>query len=193
MKTCNLISCWRKQKCHLEAQGMEDLCPAVKEIVEEAKEKTERAWREQTHSSQIVPLTRFRGTVRTITDNFSIEVALQHMRNYEAARRKKFIADRDFERKWEVRIVDPGPMPKAWLPQSENNKFYDGATNIEDRSAVITGVNPVTSVAKLVKAHKIITRQERYERDHWKMDAKLQFNENLRQEKIMNMLEAAEV
>ena len=172
---------------------MEDLCPAVKEIVEEAKAQTEKAWREQTHFSQVVPLTRFRGTVRTITDSFSIDVALQHMRNYEAARRKKFIADRDFEKKWEVRMIDPGPLPKPWLPQSENNKFYDGATNIEDRSAVITGANPVTAVAKMVKAHRIITRQERFERDHWIMNAKLLFNEKMRQDKIMNMIESKEV
>ena len=193
MKTCKMVSCWRKQKCHLEEQGMEDLCPTVKEIVEDAKEQTERAWREQTHPSQVVPLTRFRGTTRTITDSFSLQVAFQHMRNCEAARRVKFLKARKFEKDWDVRVVDPGPLPKAWLPKSENDKFFDGATSIDDRSSIRTGANPATAVAKLVKAHRIITRQERHDKEHWKMDAKLQFNEKLRQEKIMNMLEAAEV
>ena len=193
MKTCQLISCWRKQKCHLEEQGMEDLCPAVKEIVEDAKEQTERAWREQTHPSQVVPLTRFRGTARTIVDSFSIDVALQHMRNYEEARRKKFLKARAFEKDWEVRIIDPGPMPKPWLPLSENNNFYDADTNIEDRSVVVVGADPVDASKKLLKAQRILTRQEVEHLRDLRERERLQHIQDARDLKIEKMLESMEV
>ena len=193
MKTCTIISCWRKQKCHLEEQGMEDLCPAVKEIVETAKEQTEKAWREQDRHSVVVPLDRFNGTVKTITDRFSIDVALEHMRNYDEARKKKFIKDRAFEKEWDVKIIDPGPLPQPWLPESENNQFYEGGTTIEDRSAVVTGDSPEASVKKLKKAHRIITKQEvEYLRE---LNARIKLKEfqDIREEKIQRILASMEI
>jgi len=192
MKTCKIINCWRKQKCHLEEQGMEDLCPAVKEIVESAKEQTERAWREQTHDNNVVSLSRFKGTVRTISDQFTINVALQHMENRDKARREKFLKERKMERDYNIKIIDPGPLPQPWLPLSENNKFYDFNTNIEDRSASIVGVDPEESKKKLLKAHRIIIKQERMYTEELQTRMKLNKIQDIRDEKILRMLESME-
>jgi len=188
MKTCQLIDCWRKQKCHLEEDGITDLCPAVTEIVTEAVQKTEKQWADKFPVHEVVPLDRVLQSTKTITDTFTLEVGLKHMENRDVARKKKFLKDRAFEKNWDVRIVDPGPQPQAWVPEHENNyevNIVNGFTSIEDRSVYRTTKNINKVVQELHKSGEIITKKQKSDRSNERESVRI---ENIQKDRFNKML-----
>jgi len=193
MKTCLIMQCGDRPRCHLERDGIEDLCPQLKQIREEAISKTLKAWRAQERLGEIIPLERFEGERKTITINFSLQVAFWHMQNYEASRKKKTLDLAAFEKKWDVRIIDPGPEPKAWIPERENDyerNVIQGLTDVDDRAVYLPVSNPEKALKAMIKNSKIITKQEERERRDRRESERIHQIQEDRFHKMLEMLEA---
>lgn len=190
MKTCTLFNCNKVNRCHLEEDGFPDLCPTVKTVVNEAVMKTEQQWQKEHPIHEAVPLTRFEGTRTLLTDKFSVSTAVQRIHRLQDTKRNKTLAKAKFEKKYNVQIIDPGPMPEPWVPEKEFMEFWEMPSYIDDRSVYRPTQNPEPAIKMLNKQDKIITKKEKEEKVNQKESVRINQILNDRFLKMAEMLEA---
>jgi len=163
MMTCRLTHCPHVGRCQLEENGAIDLCPVLRQIVEDARGRTEAAWAHKFPVHEVVTLEHFEGTRTTICVGFTLTVGLKKLATLHLVKREATLKLQEYHRRHNLTPVEPKEEPRRRIPRTPDLDFHELPTLISDYCAYppLTHVEDIE--ARDLKHKEDVTRkQKRY-------------------------------
>lgn len=161
MITCKLTHCPQVGRCRLEETGAIDLCPVLRQIVEDARKQTEAAWAHKFPVHEIVTLEHYEGTRTTVFTGFTLSVGLKKIAALTLVKREATLKLQEYHRRNNLTPVEPRKEPRRRTPRTPDLDFHELPTLITDYCAYPPLLHVEDLEATDLKQKEEVTRKQK--------------------------------
>jgi hypothetical protein len=189
MMTCRLTHCSQVGKCRLEETGAIDLCPVLRQIVEDARRQTEAAWAHKFPVHEVVILEHYKGTRTTNHAGFTLALALKKLATLNLVRREATLKLQEYHRRNNMIPVEPKEEPRRRAPRRPDLDFHEMPTLIDDYCAYPPLSHVEDLEARDLKQKEEVTKKQKQYWAELNARTQLQKRQDDRERILMQLLD----